>query len=68
MNSDINKFLDEVDKWKFKLHEKLKKMTKEEETAFWAQALEKARALGLPIVDTDLAEKRKARRFRRATG
>ena len=37
MNSDINDFLDHVDEWKFKLHERLKRMAPTQRKAFWHQ-------------------------------
>ena len=40
MNSDkleIEEFLDHIDEWKFKLHERLKRMTPVQRKAFWNQ-------------------------------
>lgn len=68
MNSDIDKFLDEIDRWKFKLYEKLKGMTKEEEQVFWQQSNEKARALGLPVVGQDTISRRKPKSGRHVVG
>lgn len=67
MSSDIDKFLDEVDKWKFKLHDKLKRMTAEERAAFWEKTLEKARARGWRIAGEETGGKHKSKRVRRAT-
>ena len=35
MNSEIDEFLDQVDQWRFKLHEELKGMTPAQRKAFW---------------------------------
>ena len=45
MNYEADDLLDMVDEWKFKLYDKLKSMTPEEETAFWKRARDKARPL-----------------------
>ena len=68
MNFEMDDLLDHVDEWKFKLYEKLKNMTPEQEAAFWKKAHEKARAAGLPVLEPDEPAKRKAKRGRRATG
>ena len=44
MKLEIEEFLDHVDEWKFKLHEKLKGMSPAQRKAFWNQAHERARA------------------------
>ena len=41
MNSEIDELLALVDEWKFKLYEKLKDLTPEQEAAFWKRAQEK---------------------------
>ena len=51
MNYEAADLLDMVDEWKFKLHDKLTRMTPEEETEFWRLAGEKARARGLRVVE-----------------
>jgi hypothetical protein len=68
MKLEIDKFLDEIDEWKFKLYEKLKDMTPEEEAEFWQQSLEKAHARGFPIMESPPHPKRKPKRKPRATG
>jgi hypothetical protein len=68
MKLEIDRFLDEIDKWKFKLYEKLKNMTPEEQDAFWQQSLEKARARGFLIMEPPAHPKRKSKRKHRATG
>lgn len=50
MNSGIDKFLDHVDQWKFKLHEKLTGMTPAQRKAIWSEVHEEARRNGLPTV------------------
>lgn len=64
MNSDLEKFLDHIDQWKFKLHERLKKMTPAQRKAFWAQIHEEARARGLPVVEPEGPPKRSTKRAR----
>ena len=44
MNSEIDELLAMVDEWKFKLHEKLKDLSPEEEAEFWKKAHKKALA------------------------
>ncbi len=68
MNSEIDDLLNEVDKWKFKLHEKLKRMTPKQRAAFWKRAEKRARAMGLTVIGSDEVVKPKAKRTRRATG
>jgi hypothetical protein len=65
MSSDLNEFLDEVDRWKFKAHERLKKMTAKQRQAFWARAGRKARAMGLHVIEPEKLSKRTAKRVRR---
>jgi hypothetical protein len=48
MNSEIDELLAMVDEWKFKLYEKLKELTAEQEAAFWKKAHEKGLRLGVP--------------------
>jgi len=49
MNYEADDLLDMVDKWKFKLHDKLKKLTPRQRAAFWQDAIDQARARGLPV-------------------
>ena len=65
MNSNIDEFLDHVDQWKFKLHERLKRMTPAQRKAFWNEIHEQARARGLPVVEQEKPAKRPAKRVRR---
>ena len=50
MSSDIDEFLDEVDKWKFKAHERLKGLTAKQRQAFWARIRREAREMGRPFL------------------
>ena len=68
MNYEADDLLDMVDKWKFKLHDKLKKMTPRQRAAFWQDTIDQARASGLPVADGGAAQKPPAKRRRRATG
>ena len=65
MNSDIDEFLDHVDRWKFKLHERLKRMTPAQRKAFWKGIHEQARARGLPVVEPEKRSKRPTKRVQR---
>lgn len=65
---DVDDLLDHVDKWKFQLHEELKKLTAEERAEFWKQARQKARAAGLTVPEPEQPAKRPVKRGRRATG
>jgi hypothetical protein len=65
MKSDIDKFLDEVDQWKFKLHERLEQMTPAQRRAFWNQIHEQARARGLPVAEPEKPSKPPKKRARR---
>lgn len=65
MNSGMDEFLDHVDQWKSKLHERLKRMTPAQRKEFWSQIREKARARGLPVVEPEKPAKPPAKRIRR---
>ena len=65
MKLEIEEFLDHVDEWKFKLHERLKRMTAAERKAYWMRIHEEARRLGLPVVEPKKAAKCPAKRPRR---
>ena len=70
MNSDkleIEEFLDHIDQWKFKLHEKLKRMTPAQRKAFWRQTHEEARARGLNVVEPEEPVKKPTKRVRRTS-
>jgi hypothetical protein len=66
MNSGLDEFLDHVDQWKSKLHEKLKRMTPAQRRAFWTKIREDARAKGLPVVEPEKPAKRPTKRVRRS--
>jgi hypothetical protein len=65
MSSSIEDFLDEVDRWKFKVHERLKRLTAKQRRAFWEQSAERARAMGFNVVEPQKTAKRPAKRARR---
>ena len=44
MKLEIEKFLDHIDEWKFKLHERLKGLTPAQRKAFWKLFHDDARA------------------------
>ena len=58
MKSDIEDFLDHVDQWKFKLHDRLKRMTPAKRKAYWKQIREDARSRGLTVVEPSKPAKR----------
>lgn len=65
MSSEIEAFLDEVDRWKFKAHERLKGLTAKQRQAFWTRIGAQARQLGLHVIEPAKPAKRPARRTRR---
>jgi hypothetical protein len=65
MKLEIEKFLEHIDEWKFKLHEELKGMSPAQRKAFWHEAHERARARGLNVVEPESPAKRLAKRVRR---
>lgn len=65
MNSNIDKFLDHVDEWKFKLHEELKGMSPAQRKAYWKKIREWARGRGLHVVEPEEPVKRQGKRVRR---
>ena len=66
MKSDMDEFLDHIDQWKFKLHEKLQRMTPAQRRAFWDQIHEEARTRGLPVAEGEGSAKRPTKRARRS--
>ena len=62
---EIEKFLDHVDQWKFKLHEELEKMTPAQRKVFWNRIHEDARRRGLNVVETEMPAKPPSKRVRR---
>jgi hypothetical protein len=67
MKSGIDELLDHVDQWKFKVHEKLKRMTPLQRKAFWKRIHEDARVQGLRAVEAEAKPKR-PRKGARKTG
>ncbi len=65
MKSDIDDLLNMVDRWKFKLHAKLEKMTPVERRAFWNKIHEDARKSGLNVAEVEKPAKRPTKRARR---
>ena len=65
MSSGIDELLDQVDQWKFKVHEKLKRMTPLQRKAFWQQIHEQARERGFRVVEPEKKAKRPTKRARR---
>ena len=65
MNSDIDEFLDQVDQWKSKVQQQLKELTPKRRAAFWARMDQRARDMGLRVIEPKKAAKRAAKRVRR---
>jgi hypothetical protein len=61
MNSEIDELLALVDEWKFKLYEKLKDLTPEQEAAFWKKAHEKGVRLSMPKRKRSIKRRRSVR-------
>jgi hypothetical protein len=68
MNYQAAGLLEMVDKWKFKLRDKLQTMTVEQRAAFWQETHERARAAGLPVAGDSAVVKPLSKRRGRATG
>jgi len=66
MKLEIERFLDHIDQWKFKLHERLKGMTPAQRKAFWNEIHEDARARGLTVVEPEQPAKLPPKRVRRS--
>ena len=65
MKLEIEKFLDEIDRWKFKLHARLKRMTPAQRKAFWKKIREDARARGLNVVEAEEPVEQPVKKVRR---
>ena len=65
MKLEIEKFLEHIDEWKFKVHEKLKGLSPAQRKAYWKRIHEEARARGLNVVDPEKPAKRPTKRVRR---
>lgn len=68
MNFEVDDLLDQVDTWKFKLHDALTNLAADERAEYWRQARQRARALGLTVPEPEQAAKRPVKQRRRATG
>ncbi len=66
MNSDLDAFLNEVDQWKFKVHERLQGLTAKQRQAFWARIGKQARDMGLRVIEPKKLVKRPTKRVRRS--
>jgi transcriptional regulator with XRE-family HTH domain len=62
----IERFLEQIDEWKFKVHEELKGLNPGERKAYWKRIRGEARARGLTVVEPDNAASRPTRRVRRS--
>ena len=67
MNSGIDDLLDMVDQWKFKVHERLKGLTPQQRRAFWSRIGQRARKMGLNVIEPEKPGKRTAKRVRRTS-
>jgi hypothetical protein len=65
MKLEIEKFLDHIDEWKFKVHEELKGLSPAQRKAYWKRIHEEARARGLNVVEPEEPAKRPTKRVRR---
>jgi len=65
MNSEIDDLLDMVDQWKFKVHARLKGLTPQQRRAFWSRIGQRARKMGLRVIEPEKPAKRATRRVRR---
>jgi hypothetical protein len=63
---EIEKFLEHVDEWKFKLHEELKGMSPAQRAAFWKKIHDDARMRGLTVVEPEKSATPGTKRGRRA--
>ena len=67
MNSEIEDLLDMVDQWKFKVHERLKGLTPQQRRAFWSRIGQRARKMGLNVIEPERAGKRPVKKVRRTS-
>jgi hypothetical protein len=65
MKLEIERFLDHIDEWKFKVHEELKGLSPAQRKAYWHRIHEEARARGLNVVEEEQPAKRPTKRVRR---
>jgi hypothetical protein len=68
MNFKVDDLLDQVDEWKFQLHEKLRTLTPKQRAAFWQGIMDQACAAGLAREEPMPAAKHPTHRTRRGTG
>lgn len=67
MSSEIDELLDMVDEWKFKVHDRLKDLTQRQRRAFWSRVGQRARKIGLNVIEAEKPAKR-ATKIARRTG
>jgi hypothetical protein len=65
MSSDLDKFLDHVDQWKYKLHDELGQMTPAQRKAFWRKIHDEAHSRRLPVVPASEPSRQPSKRVRR---
>jgi len=65
MKLEIEKFLDHIDQWKFKVHEELKDLTPAQRKTYWNRIHEWARARGMNVADPEVPAKQPTKRTRR---
>jgi hypothetical protein len=65
MSSNLDAFLDEVDKWKQKLHEEMKGMSPAQRLAYWRRVHEAARARGMRVAERQETAKPTVKKKRR---
>ena len=67
MNSEIDDLLDMVDQWKFKVHERLKGLTPQQRRAFWSRIGQRARKMGLNVIEPEKPGNLTAKKVRRTS-
>ena len=65
MSFEIDEFLDEVDRWKFRVQEQLKRLSSTQRSAFWAKMAQRSRAMGMRVIELKKPAKRASNRGRR---
>jgi len=65
MSLDIDELLDEVDRWKFSVQEQLKNLSATQRSAFWAKMGQRARRMGMRVVESKKPDMRATKREHR---
>lgn len=68
IDGDLDSLLKMVDGWRFKLHDKLKKMTDAEQMDYWRASADRARAAGLHVIEPGEPIRPRKKRRSRKTG